>query len=127
MFWELSQSIEFSSLKLINSLDEFTERLYIHFLKNDLVDAKKLRDEMVKDRLSTNNTGAIPEILKIHSKLTKKVLLHLEKDEKTKKPKNVKRAISLLSDCKKAVYVDYIECNPVTKQYKLCEIDIEDI
>jgi hypothetical protein len=79
------------------------------------------------DRLSTNQSGAIPEFLKIHSPLIKAISKKLDESESTRRKKGIKRAISLLSDMKKFVYVDYDMENPVNKQFLLYEKDIDNI
>ncbi len=127
IFMNFSQFLKTNTNVRHKTLDELTASVFQYFSSFQEIDKNKLRDELVKDRLSTNRTGAIPEFLKIHSPLTKKILLALEENEKTKKPNGVKRAISLLMTEKKAVYVDYIDQNPVTKQFKLCEVDMNDI
>lgn len=124
IFVNFGQFVSEQSSVKNKTLDELTLLLYEYFSEFEMIDKNKLRDELVKDRLSTNKNGEIPEFLKIHSPLTKKLLIYLEQKETTRKPFGVKRAISLLSTEKKAVYVDYINQNPVTKQFGLCEIDI---
>ena len=76
------------------------------------------------DRLATNRMGTIPEFLKIHSPLTKKILNELEQNENTRKPQNTKRALSLLSSMNEYVYVDYDVMNPVTKEFKIYQKNI---
>ena len=103
----------------VTSLDLLTYEIYSYFSQKPEIDENELRDLMVMDRLSTNRMGTIPEFLKIHSPLTKKLLNELENSPDTKRQKNTKRAISLLSDMKEFVYVDYIEPDSVTKEYVL--------
>ncbi len=105
--------------KKTNSLDELTYEIYKYFSSKKEISQEILRDCLVIDRLATNRIGTIPEFLKIHSPLTKQILNELEKNENTKRSKNVKRAISLLSSMKEYVYVDYAEMNPVTKEYRI--------
>ena len=68
--------------------------------------------------------GTIPEFLKIHSPLTKQLLNELENNENTKKPKGLKRALSLLSTMNEYVYVDYDIMNPVTKEFTVYQKNI---
>ena len=110
--------------KNLNGLDELTFEIYEYFGKKNNISKKALRDCLVIDRLSTNRTGKIPEFLKIHSPLTKQLLNLLEKNEETKKAKGIKRSFSLLSSMKEYVYVDYDECNRVTKEFKVYQKNI---
>ncbi len=110
--------------KSAKTLDELTFEIFSYFSKLSNISKNQLRDFLVMDRLATNRMGTIPEFLKIHSPLTKKLLNALEEDEKTKKPNATKRAISLLSSMDKYVYVDYTELNPVTKEYALYQKNI---
>lgn len=127
IFMNFAQFLSENSNMTYKTLDELTKSMFEYFSDFKEINKNKLRDEIVKDRLSTNKNGEVPEFLKIHSPYTKKILLNLEKNEKTRKPSGVKRAISLLKTEKKAIYVDYINQNPVTKQFMLCEVDINDI
>ncbi|MBO5440923.1 MAG: DUF4080 domain-containing protein [Clostridia bacterium] len=113
-----------SKKQLPKTLDQLTLEIYTYFSGFKQISKNELRDVLVMDRLSTNRMGTIPEFLKIHSPLTKLLLNELEKNEETKKPKNTKRALSLLSDMDKYVYVDYTEPNPVTKEYELYQKSI---
>ena len=122
MFMNFSNYL--SKKQLPKTLDQLTLEIYTYFSGFKQISKNELRDALVMDRLSTNRMGTIPEFLKIHSPLTKQLLNELEKNEKTKKPKNTKRALSLLSDMDKYVYVDYTEQNPVTKEYELYQKSI---
>lgn len=120
-FLSLSKYLEDKSVK---TLDELTFEIFTYFSSLSQISKNQLRDCLVMDRLATNRMGTIPEFLKIHSPLTKKLLNSLEENEETKKPQNTKRAISLLSSMDKYVYVDYTELNPVTKEYRLYQKNI---
>lgn len=124
IFMNFARFLDENSNVIHKTLDDLTKSIFEYFSDFKEINKNKLRDEIVKDRLSTNKNGEVPEFLKIHSPYTKKILLNLEKNKKTRKPSGIKRAISLMSTEKKAVYVDYINQNPVTKQFELCEIDI---
>ncbi len=106
------------------TLDELTYAIFTYFSEIPGISQNELRDNLVKDRLSTNRMGTIPEFLKIHSPLTKQLLNELEKSAETKKPKNTKRALSLLSSMDRYVYVDYTNIDPVTKEYVIYENNI---
>ena len=107
-----------------NTLDDFTEALYNYLLKFDGVDRLALRDMLALDRLSTNKMGVLPEFLKVHSPLIKKMLNELEKEKETRREKNVKRAATILLSRPAFVYVDYKNLHKVKKSYKVIEIYI---
>lgn len=107
-----------------NTLDDFTETLFNYFASLDKIDKSVLRDALALDRLSTNKMGVLPEFLKIHSPLIKKMLNELEKDKETRREKNVKRAATLLLSRPAFVYVDYKNLHKVEKNYKVNEIYI---
>ena len=115
------------SVKNSVSLDDFTLEIYNFFGGKEEISKTKLRDLLVIDRLSTNKMGMIPEFLKIHTPLTKKILNHLEKNPNTKKQKGIKRALSVLSSFEEYVYVDYTEIDPVTKEFKIYQKRIHNI
>lgn len=121
IFVDFSQYLKDKNVK---TLDDLTYEIYTYFPKKDGISKKQLRDVLVIDRLTTNRMGTIPEFLKIHSPLTKQLLNELEKNEKTKKCKGIKRAISLLSSMNEYIYVDYDHMNPVTKEYRLYQKSI---
>ena len=119
--------VEFSSYlkdKNVKTLDEFTFEIYNYFSDKNEISQNILRDVLVVDRLATNRMGTIPEFLKIHSPLTKQLLNELENNENTKKPKGLKRALSLLSTMNEYVYVDYDIMNPVTKEFTVYQKNI---
>ena len=105
-----------------NTLDDFTEAVYNYFLGVDGVNKNVLRDMLALDRLSTNKMGVLPEFLKVHSPLIKKILNELERDKETRREKNVKRAATLLLSRPAFVYVDYKNLHKVEKNYKVREI-----
>lgn len=111
-------------IKLSNTLDAFTEALYNYFLTKEWIDRLVLRDMLALDRLSTNKMGVLPEFLKVHSPLIKKMLNELEKNKETRREKNVKRAATVLASRPYFVYVDYKNLHKVEKTYKVNEIYI---
>ena len=111
---------------VIGTLDEFTKKVYQYFIQDPSVDSKILRDVMAIDRLATNRMGALPEFLKIKSEILKKCLNELEKNEATRRPREIKRAATVLASEKKIVYVDYVEFDPITKRYKTKFLDINE-
>jgi radical SAM superfamily enzyme YgiQ (UPF0313 family) len=109
------------------TLDKLTYEIYRFFSTEAGINKEKLRDMLVLDRLSTNRMGALPEFLKVKTPVIKDTLNQLEKDEKTKRKTNIKRAATVLTTTSEFIYVDYDECDPVTGQYKINRIKLESI
>ena len=107
------------------TLDDFSKFLFDATVELFGADKKILRDKMVLDRMASNKNCTLPEFLKVHSPKIKQILNELEKNPKTKRPKNVKRSATLLASENKFVYVDYINQNKVKNQYTICEKIIE--
>ncbi len=105
-------------------LDKYTCLAYEYFSIVRGVDKMKLRDLMLLDRISTNNSDIIPACLKVADERLKKVKQKLNKTVPVKK--GVARSVAILYSENVAVYCDYSEKrNPVTGQWKIKRIDIE--
>ncbi|MBQ7226378.1 MAG: DUF4080 domain-containing protein [Clostridia bacterium] len=100
-----------------NTLDDFTRQIFEYFGRKESVDKNSLRDALAIDRLATNRMGALPEFLKVRSLHLKKALNMLEENESTKKPKNVKRAATVLLTKNLLAYVDYVESDYITNRF----------
>lgn len=106
------------------TLDEYTKLIYTYFLseKEKNIDSAILRDMMVLDRIATNPSGYIPDILKIEDENLRRVRIMLDENPETKRKKGIRRGVALLySDRFKNsfVYADYERKNPVTGEYQL--------
>lgn len=101
------------------SLDAYIRFVYTYFKELEGVSAPALRDVMVCDRLATNASGKLPEILKISDPALKHWILTLEESEDTRSQKGVKRGAALLYSQKQLVYADYKKKNPVTGEFPL--------
>ena len=112
-----------------SSLEGYMELLYRFFIGKDGVEGAVLRDQMVCDRLSTNSSGYLPKFLRIEDAALRHVRMVLEREEQTKKPEGVKRAVAILYAQKCAVYVDYSCADPVTGEYELkqCPASLLDV
>lgn len=110
--------------KVENTLDDFTKAVLDYFTTALYINSRELRDYLAIDRLTTNRMGTLPECLRIHSPVIKKMLNELEQNSDTKREKNVKRAATILPTMKKFIYVDYKNFDKVQKTYKLHEIFI---
>lgn len=100
------------------SLDAYTEELYHYFCSLPNVDETVLRDLMCVDRLRTNSTAKLPEVLKIKDARKKKIANALPSVEK-----NTKRAICILYSKGQVVYADYKEKD--TPPYHLNFVDLK--
>jgi len=123
MYFGLSEHV---SDKQPKSLDEFTKEVFEYFGSMPFVDKNKLRDALAIDRLATNKMGALPEFLKVKHRNLKKTLNILEKNEWTKRPKNVKRAATPLLTENRIAYVDYDHCDYLTNRFLVKFTEIYD-
>jgi len=74
---------------------------------------------MVCDRLATNSSGKLPNVLRVKDPALKSAVHLLEQSEETRSQKGVKRGVALLYSENCAVYADYREKNPITGEYPL--------
>ncbi len=107
-----------------NNLDDFTKAILDYFGSTLYINSRELRDFLAIDRLATNRMGNLPECIKIHSPIIKKMLNELEQNDTTKREKNVKRSATILPSMNKFIYVDYKNIDKVKKRYKVNEIFI---
>lgn len=85
-------------------------------------DFSELRDIMAVDWLSTNASGKLPDALKIPDGDLKHILIYLEQNKETRRPKNTKRGIAILYSENSAIYIDYNKKNPVTGKFHVNKI-----
>ena len=106
------------------SLDEYIKIIFEYFSTLKNIDIAFLRDNFVKDRLSTNSTGKLPKCLHIKDDNLKKYVLFLA--NKYPQPKNTKRGVAILYSENKIIWVDYIkeQQDLVTKKWKINSIDL---
>ncbi len=98
-------------------LDKYTNLVFDYFLELYGIEQTALRNRMICDRIATNNSGVIPERLKIADKELKRVM-NLIKEVKPPK-KGVNRTVAILYGENRAVYCDYVNRNPVKNEYEL--------
>lgn len=108
---------EYVNGKQAKTLDEFTERAYEFYGGLPNANKSKLRDALAIDRLATNRMGALPGFLKVKHPNLKKTLNRLEQNDSMKRPKNVKRAATVLLTENKVAYVDYDDCDYLTNRF----------
>lgn len=105
-------------------LDKYTCLAYEYFSVIRGVDKIKLRDLMLLDRLSTNNSDILPSCLKLQDDRLKKLKQHLAQAVPLKK--GAVRSVGILYSENTAVYCDYDkEKDPVTLQWKINRISLD--
>lgn len=104
-------------------LDEYTNLVYDYFSALYGVNAKILRDIMIYDRIATNNSGVIPERLKVSDPEMKKIRNLIREADPIERGCN--RSVAVLYTENKAVYCDYKKRNPVTGRYEVKEYMLE--
>ena len=102
-------------------LDAYTNRLFAYFSTLPGVDKTVLRDKMCQDRMKTNNSGKLPESLKIKDDRLGDIAHFLD----LSRPKNVKRAVCILYSENRVVYADYTKGD--TSPYALHYEDLETV
>lgn len=110
---------EFTADKKNIPLDEYLGLVYNFF--GSKTDRMKLRDALVCDRLSSNSSGVLPEILKIKDARLKRIKKHLSENLQIKG----KVGCAILYSENKVVYCDYKKKNPVTGNYELSYMEID--
>ncbi len=99
-------------------LDRYTCLAYEYFSLIRGVDKIRLRDFMLLDRLSTNNSDILPFCLKVNDERLKKLKLQLNETVPLKK--GAVRSVGILYSEDKVVYCDYSEeKDPVSLQWKI--------
>ncbi len=104
-------------------LYEYTDLAFEFFSSLEGVDKGILRDRMVYDRVSTNNSGVMPESLKVTDALLKKARQRVNEISPLKK--GVGRTVAILYSEKKVIWCDYEEKDRVTGLYKVESISFD--
>ncbi len=105
------------------SLNDYTAFLQEYLATLPGIDSQLLRDNLVRDRLSSNSTGRLPPCLVQQDAALAKAVKALALDPATAPPKGVRRGVALLYGAKTLCWVDYIaeKKHPVTGHWMLCE------
>ncbi|MBR5826941.1 MAG: DUF4080 domain-containing protein [Clostridia bacterium] len=119
LFYSLGERLGFLGEKGSIPLDRYTNLVFEYFSLLEGVEAAKLRDAMIYDRISTNNSGVIPEKLKAADNNMKKVRNLIKEAAPLKSGRN--RSVAILYTESKAIYCDYEYRNPVTGRYNVVE------
>ena len=110
---------EFTSDKKNIPLDEYLGLVYNFF--GSKTDKTKLRDALVCDRLSSNASGVLPDVLKIKDDRLRRIKKHLSENLQIKG----KVGCAILYSENKVVYCDYKKKNPVTGNYELSYMETD--
>lgn len=106
-------------------LDKYTNLAFEFFSSLEGVDRALLRDRMLLDRITTNNSDVIPEALKVEDKKLSKVKKAFAKLYPPKKGE--KRTVAILYTENEAVLVRYENKNPVSGEYPFTECRIDEL
>ncbi len=101
------------------SLDSYTQLFYEYFKEKPQVDKGYLRDMLVLDRLSCENTGRLPGCLRIPDKRLKTLDLWAQQQEEYKQNRGKKAGIGILysAEEEQAVLVNYRQKDPITGRF----------
>ncbi len=104
------------------SLDDYTEMAFGYLSSLDGIETSVLKDRMICDRLCSNSSGKLPEMLKVKNPEIKKIRLAIESEEENRRKPGIKRGFALLESEKAAVFADYANKDPVTGKYVLKKV-----
>ena len=91
----------------------------------DEIDPSVLKDKMICDRLCSNSSGKLPDVLKVKNPEIKKIRLTIEDEEVNRRKPGIKRGFALLESENAAVFIDYEDKDPVTGKYMLKKVYYE--
>lgn len=100
-------------------LDKYTEFVFNYILTLDNIDKTILRDKMVCDRLCTNASGKLPEVLQVKDKKLRAYKIALSEHPSYKKQQGIVRGVAILYSQNSVAYVDYINKNTSEGEYLL--------
>ena len=108
--------------KPLVSLDDYTEMAFGYLSNLKGINASVLKDKMICDRLCSNSSGKLPEVLKVRNPEIKKIRLAIEAEEGNQRKPGIKRGFALLESENAAVFADYENKDPVTGKYMLKKV-----
>lgn len=116
LFFGFGEYLRFKGEKGSIPLDKYVCLAYEYFSTLRGVDKTRLRDLMILDRISTNNSDVIPACLKVQDDRLKKLRRLVGKH----------CSVAILYSENVAVYCDYEKAkNPVTGQWEINRIDFD--
>ena len=125
LFVKMGDFLEAKCEKGSIPLDKYTNLAFEFFSSLDGVDKAVLRDKMLLDRITTNNSDVIPESIKVKDEMLSKVKKHFMKLYPPKKGE--KRTVAILYTEKKSVLVRYENKNSVSGEYPFTEYNIDEL
>ena len=117
LFYSLALYLERRGEKGSIPLDKYTCLVYDFLSSFEDADKMELRDVMLYDRISTNNSGVIPERLKIADTMLKKAAKRVSELSPQKKGTN--RTVAILYTENKIIWCDYKEKDRVSARYRV--------
>ena len=100
-------------------LDDYIAHFYEYAQKLPGVQEPLLRDALAEDRIATNSTGRLPKALLRRDPRLKQAVLAIQ--QRSPLAKGTKRGTALLYGRSAVVFADYLDKDPVTGEYPLCE------
>ncbi len=125
LFYEFAVYLEGRGEKGSIPLDKYTCLAFDFLSSLSGADKMKLRDAMVYDRIETNNSGVIPERLKV-SDIRLRAASEKVKDFYPLK-KGINRSVAILYTENKILWCDYKERDRVSGRYKAELLAFEDV
>ncbi len=123
LFYNFGLHIKHNRLANGCSLDAYTALAFEYFAGLEGIDKARLRDCMVCDRMATNSSGRIPDVLKIADDNLKKVKRALLLTNPPEKGTN--RSVNILYSTEEAVFCDYKMQNKVSGEYELKKVKLK--
>ena len=107
------------------ALDTLFDMLFLEGSKLPGVEPRRLRDVMLYDRISNNNSCVIPKSLKIKDSRLKRISSRI--NEKYPQKAGVRRCIGILYTEDKVIFADYENKHPVSGLYSVRETALGEI
>ncbi len=123
LFYSLSEYLVAEGESGSIPLDEYTCLVFDFLSSLEGTDEKVLRDRMLYDRVETNNSGVIPERLKVTDTALKKAAERVR--EISPSEKGVNRTVAILYTENRIIWCDYKERDRVSGRYKVEEIPFD--
>lgn len=124
LFYSFALYLEKRGKKGSIPLDEYTCLVYDYLSSLDGADKKALRDIMLYDRVKTNNSGVIPERLKVADAGLRKAAERVR--ELSPLEKGIDRTVAILYTENKIIWCDYKERDMVSGRYRVESIPFEE-
>lgn len=123
LFYSLAVYLREKGEKGSIPLDKYTCLVYDYLNSLEGIDKRILRDRMIYDRVATNNSGVIPERLKIADGALKKAYERVR--EISPPVKGVNRTVAILYTENRIIWCDYKEKDRASGRYKVEAIPFE--